>query len=188
MWGWPKLLLARVAACGAQREVNRLRKPSLQGLAPLDEVAAVSLADPCEFPARPLRFDKLVVMAGFDSEDAWDMDCSIDMEDCEPPGEMDFRDAWDDATREFEEFHGADVELPFILGADEHDVSRPGNLPVPAEVSQSLELPDSTIESLEESSAPEWVAAARADQVSGASLNPPGLWMVTRACPHTLFV
>ena len=64
-WGWLKLLLARVAACGAQREVNRLRKPSLQGLAPLDEVAAVSLADPCEFPARPLRFDKLVVMAGF---------------------------------------------------------------------------------------------------------------------------
>ena len=188
MWGWLKLLLARVAACGAQREVNRLRKPLLQGLAPLDEVAAVSLADPCEFPARPLRFDKLVVMAGFDSEDAWDMDCSIDMEDCEPPGEMEFRDAWDDATREFEEFHRADVELPLTLGADEHEVSRPGNLPAPAKVCQNLVFPDSTKESLEESSASEWVAAARADQVSGASLNPPGLWMVTRACPHTLFV
>ena len=63
MWGWLKLLLARVAACGAQREVNRLRKPLLQGLAPLDEVAAVSLADPCGLPASIVA-DNLVAMAG----------------------------------------------------------------------------------------------------------------------------
>ena len=47
---------------------------------------------PCEpraVPARPVSSDKLVAMAGFDDEDAWDMECSIDMEDCEPPGDMD---------------------------------------------------------------------------------------------------
>ena len=81
-----------------------------QGLVPLDEIAAVFPASPRRFPARPVSSDKLVAMAGFDDEDAWDMECSIDLK---------ISASLRTRPRKFEEFQSAIVELPLIFGMDE---------------------------------------------------------------------
>ena len=68
---------------------------------------------PCEpraVPARPVSSDKLVAMAGFDDEDAWDMECSIDLK---------ISASLRTRPRKFEEFQSAIVELPLIFGMDE---------------------------------------------------------------------
>ena len=139
---------------------------------------------PCEplaVSARPVSSDKLVAMAGFDEDDAWDMECSIDMEhECEPPADMEppvnveFSKPEDQAAREFEEFQRACVELPVNFEIGEDEVSSPDTRPKAAAVSADRLLPDSTRNRLV--NAPrQWGQphTARAAADARASLDPP---------------
>ena len=65
MCGWFEFLVARSAACGARPYTQSLPFAFVQGLVPVGEVAAVSLADPCGLPASIVVTDNLVAMAGF---------------------------------------------------------------------------------------------------------------------------
>ena len=138
---------------------------------------------PCEplaVSARPVSSDKLVAMAGFDEDDAWDMECSIDMEDewetpadMEPPVNEGFSEPEDQAAREFEEFQRACVELPVNFEIGEDEVSSPDTRPKAAAVSADRVLPDSTRMMLEESSSASSPETARAAGDARASLDPP---------------